>query len=160
VFPSVIGRPILRAEERVGDAIIKDIMVGDEAAALRNYLQITQPMEHGIVRNWEDMKHLWDYTFREKLRVDPAGRKVLLTEPPMNPRANRQKMCQVMFEEYGFQGVYVAIQAVLTLYAQGTPFRLLPFPPSALPPSSFVFFSFSFIIGGLNSPTRSMSCFC
>ncbi|KAF8273145.1 actin-domain-containing protein [Lactarius quietus] len=119
VFPSVIGRPILRAEERVGDAIIKDIMVGDEAAALRNYLQITQPMEHGIVRNWEDMKHLWDYTFTEKLRIDPAGRKVLLTEPPMNPKVNRQKMCQVMFEEYGFQGVYVAIQAVLTLYAQG-----------------------------------------
>ena len=28
-------------------------------------------------------------------------------------------MAQVMFEEYGFQGVYVAIQAVLTLYAQG-----------------------------------------
>ncbi|EDR13902.1 actin-related protein Arp2p [Laccaria bicolor S238N-H82] len=37
----------------------------------------------------------------------------------MNPKVNRQRMCQVMFEEYGFQGVYVAIQAVLTLYAQG-----------------------------------------
>ena len=121
----MIGRPILRAEERVGDAIIKDIMVGDEAAALRNYLQITQPMEHGIVRNWEDMKYLWDYTFSEKLRIDPVGRKVLLTEPPMNPKANRQRMCQVMFEEYGFQGVYVAIQAVLTLYAQGA-FHIFP----------------------------------
>ena len=126
----MIGRPILRAEERVGDAVIQDIMVGDEAAALRNYLQITQPMEHGIVQNWEDMKHLWNYTFSEKLRIDPAGRKVLLTEPPMNPKANRQRMCQVMFEEYGFQGVYVAIQAVLTLYAQGTfehPFHPLSF---------------------------------
>jgi actin-related protein 2 len=94
-------------------------MVGDEAAENRNYLQVSQPMEHGIVRNWEDMKHLWDYTFDEKLKIDPRGRKVLLTEPPMNPKANRQRMCQVMFEEYGFQGVYVAIQAVLTLYAQG-----------------------------------------
>lgn len=121
----------------MGDAIIKDIMVGDEAAALRNYLQITQPMEHGIVRNWEDMKHLWDYTFSEKLRVDPAGRKVLLTEPPMNPRANRQRMCQVMFEEYGFQGVYVAIQAVLTLYAQGARFFV-----SFLSPHSSVYFIF------------------
>ena len=119
VFPSIVGRPILRAEERVGSAVIKDIMVGDEAAEHRNYLQVTQPMEHGIVRNWEDMKHLWDYTFDAKLKVDPRGRKVLLTEPPMNPKANRQKMVQVMFEEYGFQGVYVAIQAVLTLYAQG-----------------------------------------
>jgi actin-related protein 2 len=116
----MVGRPILRAEERVANAAaIKDIMVGDEASEFRNYLQITQPMEHGIVRNWEDMRHLWDYTFNEKLRVDTTGRKVLLTEPPMNPKQNRQRMCQVMFEEYGFGGVYVAIQAVLTLYAQG-----------------------------------------
>ena len=68
------------------------------------------------------MKLLWDYTFDEKLRVNTQGRKVLLTEPPMNPKVNRQRMCQVMFEEYGFQGVYVAIQAVLTLYAQGASF--------------------------------------
>lgn len=95
-------------------------MVGDEAAEMRNFLQVTQPMDHGIVKNWEDMKILWDYTFDEKLKVDPQGRKVLLTEPPMNPKVNRQRMCQVMFEEYGFQGVYIAIQAVLTLYAQGT----------------------------------------
>ena len=120
VFPSIVGRPILRAEERVGTTIIKDIMVGDEAAENRTFLQVTQPMEHGIVRNWEDMKHLWDYTFNEKLKINPAGRKILLTEPPMNPKVNRQRMAQVMFEEYGFGGVYVAIQAVLTLYAQGT----------------------------------------
>jgi actin-related protein 2 len=120
VFPSLVGRPILRAEERVaGSAVIKDLMIGDEAAQNRTYLQITQPMEHGIVRNWEDMGHLWDYTFYEKLRVDPTDRKVLLTEPPMNPKTNRQRMCEVMFEKYGFGGVYVAIQAVLTLYAQG-----------------------------------------
>ena len=115
-----MGRPILRAEERLGDVEIKDIMVGDEAEQYRNYLQLSQPMEHGIVKNWEDMKHLWDYTFNDKLKVDPVGRKVLLTEPPMNPKVNRQKMCQVMFEEYGFGGVYVAVQAVLTLYAQGS----------------------------------------
>jgi actin-related protein 2 len=124
VFPSIVGRPILRAEERVstGAAVIKDIMIGDEAAENRNFLQVTQPMEHGIVRNWEDMKHLWDYTFDEKLKIDPRGKKVLLTEPPMNPKTNRQRMCQVMFEDYGFDGVYVAIQAVLTLYAQGMGF--------------------------------------
>ncbi|KAH7874950.1 uncharacterized protein C8R40DRAFT_1190930 [Lentinula edodes] len=116
IFPCLVGRPILRAELWVGTAVIKDIMVGDEAAQNRNYLQATQPMEHGIMKNWENMKHLWDHAFDEKLKVDPRGRKVLLTEPPMNPKANRQRMCEVMFEEYGLGGVYVAIQAVLTLY--------------------------------------------
>jgi actin-related protein 2 len=76
-------------------------------------------MENGIVRNWEDMQHLWDYTFREKLGIDPKECKVLLTEPPMNPKKNRERMVEVMFEKYGFEAVYVAVQAVLTLYAQG-----------------------------------------
>ncbi|KAI9022220.1 actin family [Phycomyces nitens] len=119
VFPSVVGRPILRAEEKVGNLKIKDIMIGDEAAALRNSLQMSYPMENGIIRNWEDMRHLWNYTFDEKLKVDPRDCKILLTEAPMNPRANREQMAQIMFEEYGFQGAYVAIQAVLTLFAQG-----------------------------------------
>lgn len=76
-------------------------------------------MENGIVKRWDDMQHLWDFTFYEKMRIDPSGRKILLTEPPMNPLKNREQMCEVMFERYNFGGVYVAIQAVLALYAQG-----------------------------------------
>lgn len=76
-------------------------------------------MENGIVKRWDDMQHLWDFTFFEKMKVDPTGRKILLTEPPMNPLRNREQMAEVMFERYNFGGVYVAIQAVLALYAQG-----------------------------------------
>jgi actin-related protein 2 len=65
-------------------------------------------------------KHIWDHTFGpEKLNIDPHNSKVLLTEPPMNPLRNREKMIEVMFEKYGFDSVYIAIQAVLTLYSQG-----------------------------------------
>lgn len=48
-----------------------------------------------------------------------SSSKILLTEPPMNPTKNREKIAEVMFEKYRFHGIYVAIQAVLTLYAQG-----------------------------------------
>ena len=61
VFPSIVGRPILRTEEREslsGAGVqIKDLMVGDEAEAARTYLQVSQPMEHGIVRDFDDMRH-------------------------------------------------------------------------------------------------------
>lgn len=76
-------------------------------------------MENGIIKRWDDMEHLWNYTFNEKMKIDTTGRKILLTEPPMNPLRNREQMCEVMFERYNFGGVYVAIQAVLALYAQG-----------------------------------------
>jgi len=82
-------------------------------------LQITYPIDNGIIRNWEDMQYVWDYTFNEKLKITPKDCKIMLTEAPMNPVANRKKMIEVMFEKYGFKSCYIAIQAVLTLYAQG-----------------------------------------
>ena len=51
-------------------------MVGDEASQLRSMLEVNYPMENGIVRNWEDMIHVWDYTFQEKLKEDPRQCKV------------------------------------------------------------------------------------
>jgi actin-related protein 2 len=115
----MVGRPILRYEEMVDNLEVKDVMVGDEASRLRQMLQITYPLDNGIVRNWDDMLHVWDYTFHEKLKIDPKGAKILLTEAPMNPKKNREKMLEVMFGHYGFDAVYIAVQAVLTLYAQG-----------------------------------------
>jgi actin-related protein 2 len=73
-------------------------MVGDEASQLRSMLEVTYPMENGIVRSWEDMLHLYNYTFGpEKLNIDPRECKILLTEPPMNPTWNREKMVEVRF---------------------------------------------------------------
>jgi actin-related protein 2 len=118
-FPSMVGRPILRFEEKVGDLVIKDIMCGDEAANLRSMLECTYPIEEGIVRNWEDMEHLWKYTFNEKLKINPSDHKILLTEPPLNPLKNRENFLKYMFENFGFKAVKVSIQAVLVLYAQG-----------------------------------------
>lgn len=120
IFPSMIGRPILRAEEAVSDTLeLKEVMCGDEAAAVRQSLDIKYPVENGIVKNWEDMEHLWNYTFYEKLFINPGENKILLTEPPMNPAKNREQLIEKMFEKYGFAAANVSIQAMLTLYAQG-----------------------------------------
>uniref|UniRef100_A0A5S6QYC1 Actin-related protein 2 n=1 Tax=Trichuris muris TaxID=70415 RepID=A0A5S6QYC1_TRIMR len=120
IFPSIVGRPILRSRDRVGELEVKDIMVGNECNGLRQMLQVSYPMDNGIVRHWDDMTLLWDYTFGpENLNINPTECKLLLTEPPLNPNKNRERMVEVMFEKYGFQGVHVAVQAMLTLYAQG-----------------------------------------
>jgi actin-related protein 2 len=122
IFPSMVGRPILRAEEAVNDAVVlKPIMCGDEAAdpRVRPSLDCTYPVDEGIVKSWEDMSHLWNYTFEQKLKINPTEHKILLTEPPMNPKENREKLVEHMFETYGFDQVNVSIQAMLTLYAQG-----------------------------------------
>jgi len=129
VFPSLVGRPIIRAASKSAsrqvsngdkdDFELKDIIIGEDASKYRSVLDVKYPMEEGIVRDWHDMTLLWDYTFYEKLKIDPRNCRILLTEPPMNPSSNRRKVFEVMFERYGFHSVHLATQAVLTLYAQG-----------------------------------------
>ena len=119
IFPSIIGRPILRSEEKIQDMELKDIMVGDDVTKARDMLETAYPITNGIVQNWEDMTHLYNYTFEERLKIDPSEHKIMLTEAAMNPKKNREKLVECMFETFGFQGVHCSIQAVLTLYAQG-----------------------------------------
>jgi len=121
-FASMVGRPMLRAEEGdIGDIELKDVMVGDEAVAARKYLEIRYPVEEGKVKHWDDMDHLYDYTFHDKLGLPEvcSEQRIMLTEAPLNPKRNKEKFCEYMFEKYGFASMQVQTQAMLTLYAQG-----------------------------------------
>jgi len=95
------------------------LFIGDEADYFKGISTLHHPTKYGIVENWDYMEKIWDYTFSNQLRVDSSETFTMLTEAPRNPKMNREKMCEVMFENFDVQGFYVAIQAVLSIYANG-----------------------------------------
>ena len=96
-------------------------MFGDEANPHRSLLDIQYPITEGQVRNWDDFSKLWDYTFTQKLGLpqDKSDKFLLVTEAALNPRENREKMAETLFEQHNFGACLFETQALLSLMAEG-----------------------------------------
>ena len=121
-LPAIIGRPMLRYKQKIANFELKPVMIGDEVTPVRSLLELSYPMEEGIIKNDKDMALLWDYVLTQKLKI-PKGelkdRKILMTEAPNNPTKNKEKMAEILFEKIGIGYFNIEPQAKMTLYCEG-----------------------------------------
>lgn len=77
------------------------------------------PVEYGIVTNWDDFERILWCTYCNRLGAAASEHPALVCEPVCNPKANREKLTQIMFEFLNAPSVYLASEAVLSLYSTG-----------------------------------------
>lgn len=93
------------------------VAFGEEA---RTHPQgFTCPIENSLITDWDAMEALWSHIMYHEMKVKPEERAVLLTEPVLNPKAQREKMVQIMFEKFNVPKTYIANAPTLALYGYG-----------------------------------------
>ena len=121
-LPALIGRPMLRYKQKIENVELKPLMIGDEVTPVRSMLELSYPMEEGVIKNAADMEILWDYVLNKKLEIPKeqfGDRKLLMTEAPNNPDKNKEVMAEILFEKLGIGYFNIEPQAKLTLFAEG-----------------------------------------
>lgn len=125
IIPSAIA---VKETAKVGDEATRrlargvedlDFYIGDEAMDATGYA-VKYPLRHGMVEDWDLMEKFMEQCIFKYLRAEPEDHYFLLTEPPLNTPENREYTAEIMFESFNIPGLYIAVQAVLSLAASWT----------------------------------------
>ncbi|KAF7235266.1 Actin-like protein 9 [Varanus komodoensis] len=116
VIATVVGQPTEKSMRTARDR--PDTFVGEQAL-LEPDVDLILPLRHGIIIDWEAAEILWRHLFYHDLKVAPEDHALLMSDPPLCPTTNREKLVEVVFESLNSPGMYVAYQSVLSVYAHG-----------------------------------------
>ncbi|KAK3322872.1 actin family [Apodospora peruviana] len=120
-FPWIVGRRKNYGICTLGATNIKDIYVGDEVEAYERErqfkLQHSNPIEDGVVVNWNDMEKVWHHAFYDRLKAEPEQHPLLIADRVvLAPKDNRKMMTQVVFETFNVPAFYASYDCSLSMH--------------------------------------------
>jgi actin-related protein len=123
-IPAIVGRKLQSQAQGISQADqapTQVILVGDKCqdSEIRHLLAITHPVHMGAVQSWEDMFHLLDYTFQRLGINNRINCHHISFSNFCSRESDLQNMVQAMFERYHFSSVYLADEAMVSLFSVG-----------------------------------------
>ncbi|TCD71330.1 NuA4 histone acetyltransferase subunit [Steccherinum ochraceum] len=85
----------------------------------RHGMEITHPVKNSMIEDFAAIPALITHAFRDVMRCEISDHPVLVTEPAWNTTANRERMAEIMFEEFNVPAFYIANTGVLNAFAAG-----------------------------------------
>ncbi|KAJ8086375.1 NuA4 histone acetyltransferase subunit [Marasmius tenuissimus] len=82
-------------------------------------MQIGNPMNDSLIEDFGPIPALVRHALEDSMRVNPAEHPILVTEPAWNTTENRERMAEIMFEEFQVPAFYIANTGVLNTFAAG-----------------------------------------
>ena len=98
------------------DFYYKDYYIGNQMKGQMCALRLDYPIKDGVIQNWDSMEKIWGYLFKDQLSVDPSQYGIILTQPLMNSKDEKERMAQIMFETFDIPSLYLAYSIDLSAY--------------------------------------------
>lgn len=113
IVPSIVGVPKYRTKES------PLYYVGKSFPPRRKELSTQVVMTRGVVTDWDALEMLWHHIFYIDLCVCPEELPVLITDAPLSPTTNREKMAELLFENFEVPAMFISHQSLLSVYSYG-----------------------------------------
>lgn len=108
IFPQMFGRP---RSSWYGSRL----RIGEEALSEAGMLDLKFAVYEGTIAEWGHFERLMKYALEDQLRANTEESSVLVTEAPLNPKSNRERLTQIMFETFYVPSFYTVPTGVLSL---------------------------------------------
>ena len=79
---------------------------GNDAIKFRGILKLNYPVEQGIVLDYDDFIKVLKYAFKQ-LKANPKNHPVMMSKVALEPKANLEKITEIMFKEFGVPRFYI-----------------------------------------------------
>ncbi|KAJ7086677.1 brg1-associated factor b [Mycena epipterygia] len=85
----------------------------------REGMEVANPLSEGLIHDFDPVSALMRHAVVDVMRCNPSEHPILVTEPAWNTPANRERMAEIMFEEFQVPAFYIANTGVLNAFAAG-----------------------------------------
>ncbi|KAJ2117965.1 NuA4 histone acetyltransferase subunit, partial [Coemansia sp. RSA 921] len=92
----------------------RQYFIGDtESSTWRPNMEVSGPLENGLVSDWDMYEKIWEYAFKTRLRVRPEEHPLLVSEAAWNTSEQRTKLVELAFERFNCPSFYVCKAPVM-----------------------------------------------
>lgn len=119
-LPAEGNQDIAMAEGTAPPKKFSKLFLGQNGPSLwRERMEVDNPIQEGLIHDFDPISPLINHAVTDVLRCDPSEHLALVTEPAWNTPENRERMAEIMFEEFQSPAFYIANTGVLNAFAAG-----------------------------------------
>lgn len=117
VFSSYVGKAKYPVVLNTG--VHSDVYISNQDFAKSGILDITHPIENGIIVNWEAMEQIWHHTYFKALQIEPPEHPIFFIDSLNYTIEQRQKIAEINFEKFNVPSIFFQTTDILALLASG-----------------------------------------